>query len=126
MSVSSKWYVARVEGQQVYLHPVCRGVENREWASATPSGQMMMTITNEAALSQFVVGEEYLTRFDFCPKPAPGDGHEVDVVEQVGWNPKTGQSDKTYYACGTCGHYASLADDGTPDWSKHHEVFGSR
>jgi hypothetical protein len=126
MSVSSKWYVTKVEGQQVTLFPVCRGVENREWASATPAGSMTMYITNEAALSQFIVGEEYLTRFDFAAKPKPGDGHPVDVVEQAGWNPQTGKNDKVYWVCGTCGSYASLNDDGTPNWSKHEEMFGTQ
>lgn len=125
MSVSSKWYVTKVEGQSVTLSPVCRGVENRDWASATPAGSMQMFITNEAALAQFVEGEEYLTRFDFSPKPKPGDGHPVDVVTQAGWNPQTGQNDKTYYVCGTCGSYASLNEDGTPNWSKHEEMFAT-
>lgn len=124
MSVSSKWYVTKIEGQQVHLYPVCRGVENREWSSATPGGSMQMTITNPAALEQFVVGEEYLARFDFAPKPKPGDGHEVDVVEQYGWDPQTGKNDKVYWVCGTCGSYARLTEDGKPDWTAHEEMFG--
>ena len=120
MSVSSKWYVTKVEGQQVTLSPVCRGIENREWASATPGGSMSMWISNPAALEQFVVGQEYTALFEFAPKPTPGDGHPVEVVEQAGFN------GKTYYVCGTCGSYAALAEDGTPDWSRHEELFGAR
>lgn len=126
MAVSSKWYVARVEGQVVYLHPVCRGVENREWAAATPAGQMSMTISNEAALAQFEVGQEYEAIFRHVPKPMPGDGHAVEVVEQKGWDPKTGQNTRTYYVCGTCGSYARLDDDGTPNWEAHEEMFGTQ
>lgn len=124
-AVSSKWYVTSIEGQQVSLSPVCRGVENRAWASATPGGSMTMWITNSAALEQFTKGEEYEVVFTHSPKPAPGDGHDVEVVEQTGWNPTTGNQDKTYYVCGRCGSYASLSEDGTPDWTKHAELFGA-
>lgn len=127
MAVSSKWYVSRPlaeDDKNVYLMPVCRGVENREWAQATPAGEMRMLIQNAAAREQFVYGEEYEVIFRHVAKPAPGDGHEVDVVEQYGWNPATGQNDKVYWVCGTCGSYARLADDGQPDWSAHEEMFG--
>lgn len=130
MAVSSKWYVTKpVEGQlpqEVRMHPVVRGVENRAWASATPAGSLSMSVANAAALEFFVPGEEYEAVFVHRPKPAPGDGHPVDVVEQKGWNMKTGQNDKTYWVCGTCGSYASLAEDGTPDWSRHEEMFGAQ
>lgn len=126
MSVSSKWCVQRIDGQSVYLFPVCRGVENRQWAQATPSGDMRMLIQNEAALAQFEVGKEYEAIFREVTKPAPHDGHEVDVVEQRGWNPATGQNDKTYWVCGTCGSYARLDEDGQPDWSAHEEMFAKQ
>lgn len=125
MSVSSKWYVTKIEGQQVTLSPVCRGVENREWASATPGGSMTMWITNEAALSQFELWQEYTALFEHSPKPVPGDGHAVRVVEQVAPFELPDGTRKTYYVCGVCGSYASLNEDGTPDWSKHDEVFGT-
>ena len=35
------------------------GPGNEEWSKWTPSGRFEMTITNPAALDQFVVGEEY-------------------------------------------------------------------
>ena len=122
MPISSKWYVSRIEGNTVSLYPVCRGVENREWATATPGGQMSMVIQNEAALSQFAVGEEFEAVFVHKPKPAAGDKHPVFPVEVKGY---TASGEKTYYTCGTCGSYARLADDGSPDWSAHHETFGS-
>lgn len=119
MSVSSKWYVGRIEGQTVYLNPVCRGVENREWATATPGGQMSMVIQNDAALAQFTLYEEYEAVFVHKPKPAPHDGHKVQVVEQ-----KDSWGDKTIYLCGVCGSYARLSPEGGPDWTAHEEHFG--
>jgi hypothetical protein len=119
MSVSSKWYVQRIDSNTVWLMPVCRGVENREWAQATPAGQMHMLIQNEAALSQFTVGEEFEVVFREVPKPQAGDGHPVKVVEQK----DSYGSEKVYYSCGTCGDYARLNEDGTPDWSAHDERY---
>ena len=120
MRVSSKWYVIDVEGQKVTLRPVVRGVENREWASATPGGFMEMYISNPAALAQFIKGEEYTGLFEHCAKPAPGDGHPVKQLEQK----YAGYPDKIYFVCETCGSYASLNDDSTPNWSRHEELFG--
>lgn len=126
MSVSSKWYVTHIEGNTVSFTPVCRGVENREWAQATPGGSMQMLIQNDAAREQFALYEEYEVVFTRSPKPAPNDGHAVEVVEQVAWNPATRENDKTYFVCGRCGSYASLNEDGGPDWSKHEELFGKK
>lgn len=128
MSVSAKFYVLSPDPQfpaRVVLQPVCRGVENRSWASATPSGRVELYITNEAARGQFVAGQEYEAIFRHVPKPTPGDGHVVEVIEQKAPYSMPDGSEKTYYVCGTCGSYASLNEDGTPDWSKHDEVFGS-
>ena len=121
MSVSAKFYVSKIEGQQVNMYPVCRGVENRQWASATPGGNLLMVISNPDALAQFTAGEEYEVLFTHAAKPLPGDGHQVRAIEQ------TAQTDgKTYYVCETCGSYASLSEDGTPDWTRHEEIFGGR
>lgn len=119
MAVSSKWYVTNIEGQQVTLSPVCRGVENREWASATPGGSMSMWISNPAALAQFTVGEEYHAQFEHVRKPVPGDGHRVSQIEVTGHG-------KTYYVCNTCGSYATLNEDGTPNWERHEELFAAK
>jgi hypothetical protein len=119
MSVSSKWYVSRqIEGGNVWLTPVCRGIENREWATATPAGSMQMFIQNEAALAQFEYGKEYEVVFREVPKPLPHDGHPVMLIENTGFG------DKVYYTCGVCGSYARLNEDGTPDWSAHDEMYG--
>lgn len=126
MAVSSKWYVSRpVENGVVYLSPVCRGIENREWASATPGGEARMVIQNAAALAQFEYGKEYEAVWVEVAKPEPHDGHPLNPVTLTGgWNPATGKNDRTYYSCGTCGMYARLADDGTPDWTAHEEHYG--
>lgn len=121
-AVSSKWYVGKKEGQSVFLSPVCRGIENREWASATPAGSMSMWISNPAALEQFVVGEEYEAVFVHRPKPVDGDGHPVDHYED---HPSYDPS-KTLHVCRTCGSYAALNADGSPDWSAHQTRFGTR
>lgn len=120
MSVSSKWYVTNIDGQKVSLTPVCRGIENREWASATPGGSMTLFISNEAALAQFKQFEEYEAVFTHVPKPTPGDKHPVDQYED---HPSYDPS-KTLYICKTCGSYAYLNEDGTPNWSRHEELFG--
>lgn len=120
MSVSSKWYVTKIEGQQVTLSPVCRGVENREWSSATPGGTMTMWISNPAALEQFVLHEEYEFISEHRPKPRPGDKHPVDhYVDHPASDPT-----KKLHICKTCGSYARLSPDGEPDWTGHYETFG--
>ncbi len=120
-AVSSKWYVTRIEGQNVYLSPVCRGIENREWASSTPGGSMNMYITNQAALDQFEVGQEYTGLFEHSPKPVRGDGHKADeYVDHPAYAPS-----KAIYLCKTCGAYAYLNEDGTPNWSRHDETYAA-
>jgi len=61
MSVKAKFYVAQVNqyaslggfaapapAGEIILRPVTRGAENSMWASATPSGEIKMTIRTEA------------------------------------------------------------------------------
>lgn len=63
MAVRAKFYVAQVAQYahgsgatyappaprgEVILRPVTRGEENREWASATPSGEFKMTVHGDA------------------------------------------------------------------------------
>lgn len=121
MSVSAKFYVSKVEGNIVSMYPVCRGIENREWASSTPGGNLSLSITNPDALAQFVAGEEYTAVFEHAPKPTRGDGHPVDHYED---HPAYDPS-KTIHLCRTCGSYAALNADGSPDWSMHDQHWGS-
>ncbi len=43
------------------------GPENKQWAAATPAGSIEMTITNKAALDQFLVGEYVMVTFEPVP-----------------------------------------------------------
>jgi hypothetical protein len=58
------------EATEVTLIAVSRGEHNKNWARATPSGQIKMTIKNESAASWFVdkLGTEIAVRF--TPAPA--------------------------------------------------------
>lgn len=75
MAVRCKFYVhsvtQSVNGGQVTLFPVTRGAENREWASASPSGKIELTILNQVAVDEFTAGEEYYVDFTKAPKPEP-------------------------------------------------------
>ena len=55
--VRAKFYVRSVtrynSGGSVELQAVVRGNENKSWSSATPSGQLTMSILNESALKVF-------------------------------------------------------------------------
>jgi hypothetical protein len=57
MSVRAKFYVRGItrwnSGGSVELQAVVRGNENKSWCSATPSGQLTMSILNESALQVF-------------------------------------------------------------------------
>lgn len=53
-----------VDTEEIVLRP-CTGPGNEEWSKWTPSGEVKMTITNPAAVEQFVVGEDYFV--DFTP-----------------------------------------------------------
>lgn len=71
MGVRAKFFVHETRqntyGGGVTLNVVCRGEDNKQWASATPSGQITMTIRNELALDVFKVGREFYV--DFTPVP---------------------------------------------------------
>ena len=126
MSVRAKFYVSNVERNEagsattVYLGAVCRGAENRVWASYTPAGNLNMTIRNEVAAAQFEVGQEFWLTFEPAPKPQPGDGHPVDPVQSV---PPPGEDDGGRM-CATCGVYGGGAHGKPVDWTAHDELFG--
>lgn len=136
MTVSARFFVSSVErpdGQpagRVYLGAVCRGAHNREWASATPGGNITMTIRNGAALDQFVQGEEYEVLFRQVEKPRPGDGHpfapERTAYElgKIAEDPSWADSNPANQ-CGFCGVYGVLREDGTLDSSVHDSLYGA-
>lgn len=132
MNVAARFYVQAVEeypgstASTVRLGAVCRGSHNAQWASATPAGQIQMTIRNDLATAQFVAGKEYEVTFREVKAPAPGDGHKVrGYVNSSG-----------YISCGECGTIPTVPE-GTPygptgqlapellDWSAHDAMFGA-
>jgi len=83
MTVQAKFYVAEktvVAGStpntgSVTLRPVTRGAANAEWASATPSGELKMHVSNPKAFEALELGVEYLMTFERYEPLTPGDGH---------------------------------------------------
>lgn len=69
--VRAKFYVESVkpyndEATTVLLRAVTSGSEeNKSFWKYTPSGELRMTISNPAAVSQFIEGQEYY--IDFTP-----------------------------------------------------------
>lgn len=68
MAVTAKFKVSRLTpmgwGSEVELTPDYAQGRNAEWASATPAGMIRLTITNEAAVAQFVEGAPYTVTFE--------------------------------------------------------------
>ena len=125
MTVISKWYVRTVPptapgsstAAQIEMGAVCRGIENAMWSAYTPGGSLTMGTLNDAAAAYFEEGAEYLVTFERAIKPAPHDGHQLVVVQD-----KHGA-----FLCETCGFFPLWPDgfkQGTPDWSKHDDLYG--
>lgn len=78
--VRAKFYVDEIaktiHGGRVRLRVVTRGEDNKQWASATPSGEITMTIRNELAIEFFDVGDEYFVDFTPAPKGVEGMGDD--------------------------------------------------
>ena len=77
MGVRAKMFVQEIArttwGGRVKLQVVTRGEDNKEWASATPSGECVLTIRNEIALEVFTdPGREFY--LDFTPVPIEKQG----------------------------------------------------
>lgn len=62
-------YAAPAPVITVTLHPATRGEENKAWASATPSGEIRMTIGNPEAAAWFesMLGQDVAITFE--PRP---------------------------------------------------------
>lgn len=129
MTVKAKFYCSNVQtfdgatASSVTLGAVCRGVENAQWSSATPAGNITMSILNDLATAQFKKGQEYEVTFEPVDAPAEGDGHQVEPVKT-----KHG-----YVVCGRCGGYPTLpgagVDTGDPStwpataWDSHNAFY---
>lgn len=129
MSVVAKFYVTNVDrtegsstASKIDLQPVCRGIENAGWASATPGGSMTLWSLNDNATEYFEKGVEYEIHFLRVAKPAPGDGHVARPVK----------TKYNSYICATCGgspgwdvtkyDYATVPLEEL-DWTKHDEIY---
>lgn len=77
-TVRAKMFVQEVAkttwGGKVVLQVVTRGADNKEWASATPSGRLELTIRNDHALAQFEPGDEVFIDISPAPKGEEGMG----------------------------------------------------
>jgi hypothetical protein len=71
--VTGRWYVAEVTRfaynpaqRTVKLRASTKGDENKAWAAATPSGEITMQISNEAAAKWFEdrLGQDVSSAFD--------------------------------------------------------------
>lgn len=79
--VRAKFFVQEISkttwGGSVKLQVVSRGEDNKAWASATPSGQITMSIRNELALEVFDVGDEFFV--DFTPAVKDVEGMDAEA-----------------------------------------------
>lgn len=104
MSVVARFYVSEVlvtahapqGAAQVKLQAVSRGDQNKQWASATPSGEIKMTINNEPAATYFRenLGKDVEVLFTVVPVAVPADGHPYRPSEAA---------PGTYYSAPKCG-----------------------
>jgi hypothetical protein len=70
MAIRARMYVNKITqyagsvGKEVCLQVVSanRGAENKEWAAATPSGNITMHVKNDDAV--FKLGQDYLITFE--------------------------------------------------------------
>lgn len=108
-SVRAKFYVSEVTrsahapGQaKITLNAVSRGDGNARWSSATPSGNIVLQITNTDAVDALVLGQEYF--IDFTPARAhqnPADGHAFRAADVPAG----------HYNSGKCGECSFSKDD---------------
>jgi hypothetical protein len=79
MAVSARFYVAQItrhaynpDHLQVTLQASTRGPENKAWASATPAGQMTLTVNNPDASAWFGdrLGKDLALSFTDAPDPS--------------------------------------------------------
>ena len=107
MSVAARFYVSAFEltaygppgSGRVTLTAVSRGDQNRQWASATPSGKVEMTINNPPAAEWFRdrIGRDIDLHFTEAAVHQAGDGHP--------WRESLAEAGTAYGPpyCGDCG-----------------------
>lgn len=80
MSVRAKVYIAEIsrkshnKGQAEVVMRCAANEQNKEWAAATPYGEIKLGVMNESAAAQFIAGFDAGQEFyvDFTPVP-PGE-----------------------------------------------------
>lgn len=105
--VQARFYVAEITqsaygppgAASVKLQAVSRGDQNKDWASATPSGTITMTINNPPAAKYFAdaLGKDVAVTFRLVDVATPEDGHA--------YRPSEAPAGSVYSApnCGECG-----------------------
>lgn len=91
MPIAARFYVAKITtsaygpkgAAAVELQAVSRGDQNKDWASATPSGTITMQINNAPAAQWFAdrLGDDIAVLFDAVAVAHPEDGHAYRVSE---------------------------------------------
>lgn len=83
MAIQARMYVSQVvksavPGMRVTLQAVTRGPENKEWAQATPHGQVEMTIQNEPAAKWFEdrIGKDVVVSFEAADEERYNSAYE--------------------------------------------------
>lgn len=99
-------YPGQNAGGEVKLTAVSRGDRNKDWAAATPSGEMRMTVNNPAGFAWFEEMMETSRRTGKQPEVFidishstdgwPGDGHKFRPAEAK-------EGEYLYGVCGECG-----------------------
>lgn len=118
MTVRAKFYLSSLElfpgqdsGGIIHMQAVARGDRNAQWAQATPSGSMQMTVNNPAGFEFFeqlmatsrATGKQPEVYIDIAPAADgwAGDGHKFRLAEVP----------ETHYLYGKCGECSFGKDD---------------
>lgn len=76
--VRAKMYVDAITyrqwGVELTMRVVSRGEDNKQWAAASPAGELRLTIKNEKASDQYAPGQEWY--IDMIPVPVDQHGKE--------------------------------------------------
>lgn len=69
--VRAKMFVSGIKlaqwGTTIELNVVTRGEDNKEWAAATPQGELRLVVKNEAAADQFAPAQEWFVTLTPIP-----------------------------------------------------------
>lgn len=111
--ILARFYVAKTEhfpGTQVnaHLNAVSRGDQNKQWAAATPVGEIKLTINNPAA-SELLdewrkAGVDVEVTMRPVPVLKPDDGHAFRQADD-------GMESSWYSQPGRCGECAGMKDE---------------